>query len=40
MRLLRNIVKHHNVYEWAGNLIAELSEIRIEEVEPELGHSR
>src|ERR1700735_5364805 len=40
MRLLRNIVKQHNVYEWAGNLIAGLSEIRIEEIEPELGHSR
>jgi trehalose-6-phosphate synthase/uncharacterized membrane protein affecting hemolysin expression len=39
MRLLRSVVKHHNVYEWAGNLIAELSEIRIEEVEPELGQS-
>src|ERR1700691_5188543 len=39
MRLLRSNVRHHNVYEWAGKLIAELSEIRIEEVEPELGHS-
>jgi len=40
MRLLRNNVKHHNVYAWAGNLIAELSEIRIEEAQPEPGHSR
>ena len=31
-RMLRT-VKEHNVYRWAGNLIAELSEIRIEETE-------
>jgi trehalose-6-phosphate synthase len=40
MRLLRTNVKHHNVYGWAGNLITELSEIRIGELEPELGRSR
>jgi len=40
MRLLRTNVKHHNVYRWAGNLITELSEIRIGELEPELGRSR
>jgi trehalose 6-phosphate synthase len=39
MRLLRNTVKHHNVYGWAGSLITELSEIRIEETQPELGHA-
>jgi trehalose-6-phosphate synthase len=39
MRLLRSNVKHHNVYEWAGKLIAELSEIRIEEAELKPGHS-
>ena len=39
MRLLRNTVKHHNVYGWAGSLITELSEIRIEEAQPELGHT-
>ena len=38
MRLLRTNVKHHNVYGWAGNLITELSEIRIGELEP--GRSR
>ena len=40
MRLLRNNVKHHNVYQWAGNLIAELSEIRAEEAQRQIGHSR
>jgi len=36
MRLLRNNVMRHNVFAWAGNLITELSEIRIEEAQPEL----
>ena len=35
MRRMRRIVKEHNVYRWAGNLIAELSDIRIDETEPE-----
>jgi trehalose 6-phosphate synthase len=34
MQRMRRTVKEHNVYRWAGNLIAELSEIRIEETEP------
>jgi trehalose-6-phosphate synthase len=34
MQRMRRTVKEHNVYRWAGNLIAELSEIRIEESEP------
>jgi trehalose-6-phosphate synthase len=38
MKLLRSYVKDHNVYRWAGNLITELSEIRIEEPQPEAGH--
>jgi trehalose 6-phosphate synthase len=33
MQRMRRTVKEHNVYRWAGNLIAELSEIRIEETE-------
>jgi trehalose-6-phosphate synthase len=33
MRRMRLNVREHNVYRWAGNLIAELSEIRIEENE-------
>jgi trehalose-6-phosphate synthase len=37
MKLLRTYVKDHNVYRWAGNLITELSEIRIEETLPEVG---
>ena len=36
MRRMRRIVKEHNVYRWAGNLIAELSEIRVNEPEPAL----
>jgi len=35
MRRMRRIVKEHNVYRWAGSLIAELSEIRIDEAESE-----
>jgi trehalose-6-phosphate synthase len=38
MHRLRRIVKENNVYRWAGNLIAELAEIRIEETEPVLRH--
>jgi alpha,alpha-trehalose-phosphate synthase [UDP-forming] len=34
MRHMRHIVRENNVYRWAGNLIAELSDIRIDEVEP------
>ena len=34
MHRMRRVVKEHNVYRWAGNLIAELSEIRIDEPEP------
>jgi trehalose-6-phosphate synthase len=30
MRRMRKVVKDHNVYRWAANLISELSEIRIE----------
>ena len=33
MRRMRQIVKEHNVFRWAGNLITELAEIRIEEAE-------
>jgi len=35
MRRMRRIVKEHNVYRWAGSLIAELSDIRIDEAESE-----
>ncbi|HYL47515.1 MAG TPA: trehalose-6-phosphate synthase [Candidatus Limnocylindrales bacterium] len=34
MQRMRRTVREHNVYRWAGNLIAELSEIRIGEAEP------
>jgi trehalose-6-phosphate synthase/uncharacterized membrane protein affecting hemolysin expression len=36
MRLMRSTVMRHNVFAWAGSLITELSEIRIEEAQPEL----
>jgi trehalose 6-phosphate synthase len=35
MKLLRDNVKHHNVYQWAGDLIAELSQIRAEDAQPQ-----
>jgi alpha,alpha-trehalose-phosphate synthase [UDP-forming] len=38
MQRMRRNVKEHNVYRWAGNLIAELSEIRIEDTEPAMSH--
>jgi alpha,alpha-trehalose-phosphate synthase [UDP-forming] len=31
MQRMRRVVRENNVYQWAGNLISELSEIRIEE---------
>jgi trehalose-6-phosphate synthase len=33
MRRMRAIVKEHNVYRWAANLITELSEIRLDKLE-------
>jgi len=36
---MRQIVKEHNVFRWAGNLITELAEIRIEEAELALKQS-
>jgi trehalose 6-phosphate synthase len=33
MQRMRRIVKEHNVYRWAGNLISELAEIRLEKHE-------
>ena len=38
MQRMRRIVREHNVYHWAGNLISELSEIRIDELEPASNH--
>jgi len=35
MQHMRRMVKENNVYRWAGSLIAELSDIRIDETEPE-----
>jgi trehalose-6-phosphate synthase len=40
MRRMRTTVKRNNVYRWAGNLISELSEIRIEEQDPRAGRPR
>jgi alpha,alpha-trehalose-phosphate synthase [UDP-forming] len=33
MQRMRRIVREHNVYTWAGNLISDLSDIRLEETE-------
>jgi trehalose-6-phosphate synthase len=30
MRRMRKVVKEHNIYRWAGNLISDLSEVRLE----------
>jgi alpha,alpha-trehalose-phosphate synthase [UDP-forming] len=38
MQRMRRTVREHNVYHWAGNLISELSEIRLDEIEPALNH--
>jgi trehalose 6-phosphate synthase len=33
MARMRAVVKEHNIYQWAGNLIGELAEIRLEPAE-------
>ncbi|HEV2417798.1 MAG TPA: trehalose-6-phosphate synthase [Terriglobia bacterium] len=33
MRRMRHVVRDHNIYRWAGNLISELSEVRAEAAE-------
>lgn len=38
MQRMRRTVRENNVYRWAGNLITELSEIRIEDAEPAVIH--
>ena len=38
MRRMRRVVREHNVYRWAAELILELSEIRIES--PEMAETR
>ena len=38
MKRMRRTVKENNVYRWAGNLITELSEIRIGETESTVNH--
>jgi trehalose 6-phosphate synthase len=38
MRRLRKVVKEHNVYWWAGSLIAELCEVRLDQ--PGQSHER
>src|SRR3984957_2249428 len=35
MQHMRRAIREHNIYEWAGNLIAKLCELRIENVENE-----
>lgn len=31
MRRMRKVVREHNIYRWAGNLVAELCEVRLDE---------
>jgi len=42
MQRMRKAVRERNIYRWAGNLIAELCEVRLDEpanrLEPQLGH--
>ena len=38
MRHMRKVVREHNVYRWAAELISELSEIRLES--PEVQETR
>ncbi len=33
MQRLRRVIKEHNIYRWANNLITELCEIRLEEAD-------
>jgi hypothetical protein len=43
MQQMRHIVKEHNVYRWAADLISELAEIRLETpetVESRFAHAR
>jgi trehalose 6-phosphate synthase len=40
MQRMRRNVREHNVYRWAGNLITDLSEIRIDEPRPEDSQER
>ena len=40
MRRMRHVVKDHNVYRWAGNLIADLCEIRTGKMEAASSRSR
>jgi trehalose-6-phosphate synthase len=39
MQRMRRMIKEHNVYRWAGNLISELSEIRIDEAASASSHA-
>jgi trehalose-6-phosphate synthase len=40
MQRLREVIKEHNIYHWAGDLIAELSEIRLDASESVVARSR
>ena len=35
MQRMRKIIKEHNIYRWAGNLITELCEVRLDAPEEE-----
>jgi trehalose 6-phosphate synthase len=42
MQRMRKVVREHNIYRWAGDLIAELCEVRLDEpanrLESQMGH--
>ena len=40
MQRMRKEVREHNIYRWAGNLLTELSDIRIASEEPVASRSR
>ena len=33
MQRMRRVIKEHNIYRWAANLITELCEVRLDEAE-------
>jgi alpha,alpha-trehalose-phosphate synthase [UDP-forming] len=37
MQRMRKLVREHNVYRWAGSLIGELCEVRLDDAEPKAG---
>jgi len=40
MQRMRRVVKEYNIYRWAGNLISELADLRIDSPESAKAHAR